>query len=71
MQQLVNEMIVKCHTNLNLFAEIVIRMLILLTTSSESVVASAAAETVSGNGACVCCLCASLGTEIATFDITV
>lgn len=47
MQQLVNEIIVKCNTNLNLFAENVIRMLILLTTSSDPTVASAAAETVS------------------------
>jgi hypothetical protein len=47
MQQLVNEIILKCHSNLNLFAENIIRMLIHLTTSSESSVASAAAETVS------------------------
>ncbi|KAI8576505.1 hypothetical protein K450DRAFT_256486 [Umbelopsis ramanniana AG] len=47
MQHLVNELIVKCHTNLNLFAENVIRMLTLLATSSEPDVAAAAAETVS------------------------
>jgi hypothetical protein len=47
MQHLVNEIIVKCHTNLNLFAENVIRMLTLLATSSEPDVAAAAAETVS------------------------
>jgi hypothetical protein len=47
MQRHVNEVIIKCHSNLNLFAENVIRMLLSLTTSSDVDVASAAAETVS------------------------